>query len=154
MQTFLLFIAVLASVELVGGTILPRESPRAPIAEESVEAGPMRMKAEEYDDWNAKYHHPYYGGMVAVTFRDVNYQHVSYYSSIGDSCIWTGTYLASQAMKYKVTKDPKAKENILKSVRALHGYLHVTNTSGYIARYWGPRDPLVYGVVQEFGFVS
>ena len=35
---------------------------------ESSEEGPLRKKANEYDVWNAKFHHPYYGGMVKVQF--------------------------------------------------------------------------------------
>ncbi len=36
----------------------------------TAEEGPLRKKANEYDEWNAKYHHPYYGGMVDIKFAD------------------------------------------------------------------------------------
>ncbi len=106
--------------------------------------GPLRKKAADYDTWNAKHHHPFYGGLVAVRFTDLSYSTVSHYDCTGDSAIWTGTHLASQALRYKVTGEAAALENIRVSVRALHGYLDVTNTSGYIARYWGKQDPKVF----------
>jgi len=106
--------------------------------------GPLYNKAISYDIWNAKHHHPYYGGMVSTTFENTNYSKITEYWSLGDSAIWTGTYLASQAMRFYVTKDPQARINIIKNVFALHGYIHVTNASGYIARYHGPMNPLVY----------
>ena len=62
----------------------------------------------------------------------------------GDSTIWTGTYLGSQAFRYDVTADPQAKANVLRIVKPLSGHLRVTGATGYISRYWAPKDSLGY----------
>ena len=48
----------------------------------------------------------------------------------------TGVYLASQSLRYAVTNDPIAKQNIIRTVHALHHFLKVTGKKGFIARYW------------------
>lgn len=108
------------------------------------EVGPLRKKANEYDVWNAKYHHPFHGGLVSVTFKDKERTEIADYGGTGDSSIWTGTYLGSQALRYGATKDPEARKNIRRNVEALDGYLHVTNKTGYIARYWGMQNSSTY----------
>jgi len=115
-----------------------------PIFNEDLPDGPLRKKANEYDIWNAKFHHPYYGGLTNVIFADHFYAKVDEYGGTGDSCIWTGTYLGSQALRYAVTKDPIAKQNMIKSIMALDGYLHVTGRKGYIARYYAPQKSIIY----------
>ena len=66
------------------------------------------------------------------------------YGDYGDSSIWTGTYLASQAWRYYVTRNSDAKANAIKSANALHGCHRITGAKGYIARYYGPQDSLAY----------
>ncbi len=106
--------------------------------------GPLRLKADAYDKWNAEHHNPAPGGLVSLLFKDASYTEVKDYVGISDSCIWTGTYLGAQAFRYAVTNDPEAKTNMIRSVRALDGYLHITNTTGYIGRYWGLQSSVVY----------
>eukprot|EP01022_Parablepharisma_sp_SALTPOND_P016707 TRINITY_DN250_c0_g1_i4.p1 TRINITY_DN250_c0_g1~~TRINITY_DN250_c0_g1_i4.p1 ORF type:complete len:452 (-),score=31.72 TRINITY_DN250_c0_g1_i4:54-1409(-) len=107
------------------------------------QGGPLRKKAAEYDVWNAAYHHPYYGGQVSVQFADDAHTKVVGYGLINCNQ-WTGIYLGSQALRFAVTKEPEARENVIKMVHTLSGHLHVTNTRGYIARYWGPQKSIVY----------
>lgn len=111
--------------------------------DETLEPGPLRLKAEDYDAWHKLWHQPYYGSTVEVLFTDDTRTDVEKYHGSGDSCIWTGTYLASQAFRYYVTGDPEAKENAIKMVHALDGHLHITGRPGFIARYRGPQDPKV-----------
>jgi len=114
---------------------------------ETPEAGAMRIKVQEYDLWHEAHHQPYYGSTVGVNFTDDSYTTVIGYFDTGDSCIWTGTYLVSQAMRYYVTGDEQARQNVIKVVEALDGHLHVTGRTGFIARYRGPQDPLVMPTV-------
>ena len=107
-------------------------------------SGPLRIKADNHDTWNAKWHQPYHGGNVDIKFTDASHTIVESAEGLGDSCIWTGTYLGSQAMRYYVTGEPVAKDNVIKTFRALDGYLHVTGAPGYIARYWGRQDSIEY----------
>lgn len=111
--------------------------------DESVIGGQLRQKAIDYDAWHVKWHQPYYGGTVDVLFKDdarTEYEGFGF----GDSCIWTGSYLASQALRYYVTCDPDAKSNAIRTVDTLDGYLHVTGADGYIARYWAPQTAISY----------
>ena len=112
----------------------------------SLYSGPVRTKTDAYDDWNAKYHHPFYGLMLQEVVFNGEYSTESIigYGDYGDSSIWTGTYLASQSWRYFITKDPKAKENAIRSANALHGCHRITGKKGYIARYYGPVDSLAY----------
>ena len=111
---------------------------------ETVAAGALRIKAEEYDDWHLQYHQPYHGGTVGAAFTDDSRTTVSQYFDWNDSCEWTGLYLGSQSMRYHVTGDPQAKINAIRVVNMLSGNLHITETPGFIARYWAEQDPLIY----------
>ena len=107
-------------------------------------AGAMRVKAQEYDDWHLQHHQPYHGGTVGAVFTDDSHTAVSQYFDWNDSCEWTGLYLGSQAMRYHVTGDPQAKTNAIRVVNMLSGNLHITETPGFIARYWAEQDSLIY----------
>ena len=111
--------------------------------DETPEPGPLRIKAQGYDLWHEANHQPFYGSTVGALFVDDSRTEVQWYFGSGDSCIWTGTYLASQAMRYFVTGDEQAKLNAIRTVQALDGHLHVTGRDGFIARYRGPQDPKV-----------
>ena len=111
--------------------------------DESLEPGPLRLKAEAYDAWHERWHRPYYGSSLEVLFTDDTRTEVQVYGGSGDSCIWTGTHLVSQAFRYHITRDPQAKANAITVVHALDGHLHITGRPGFIARYRGPQDPKV-----------
>lgn len=51
-----------------------------------------------------------------------------------DAALWTGTYVASQAFRYRLTKDPQALKNIKKSVRALLTLVDITDDPKEFAR--------------------
>jgi hypothetical protein len=112
--------------------------------DESPAAGPMRQKAEDYDLWHLNNHQPYYGDTVGVLFTDDARTTPQAYYDWGDSCEWTGLYLGSQAARYYVTGDAQARANAIRVAQALDGNLHITDTPGFIARYRGQQDPLIY----------
>lgn len=121
----------------------PQLNVEEPNYNEDAEPGPLRLKAQNYDQWCAERHLPFYGSVVEILYKDDSRTEVEKYHGTWDSCFWTGIYLASQAFRYYVTQDLEAKENAKKAVLALDGHLHVTGLNGYIARYRGPQDPLV-----------
>jgi hypothetical protein len=104
------------------------------------EPGPLRKKAMEHDRWIERWHTPDYGSHLHVQFTDDTRTRVDTYHGHGDSCIWTGTYAASQALRYRTTGDPQARANVIRSIRALTRHLDVTGRDGFIARYVGPAD--------------
>jgi hypothetical protein len=122
--------------------------PRSPLEDagydETPAPGPLRLKAEAYDAWHEAWHQPDYGGTVTTRFTDPAHTAVSSLHDWGDSTMWTGTYLASQAFRYYVTRAPQARTNALRMVDALSGHLHVTETPGYIARYRGSQNGPIY----------
>jgi len=112
--------------------------------DESAPAGELRLKAEAYDAWHLAHHQPYYGSTVGTVFQDATRTEVGNYFDYGDSCEWTGLYLASQAFRYHVTGEEQARANVLRTAAALSGHLHVTGTPGFIARYRGRQAPEIY----------
>ena len=52
----------------------------------------------------------------------------------GDSALWTGCYVASQAMRYQITGDATARANLLKSVNALLTLQDITGDPTTFAR--------------------
>lgn len=102
--------------------------------------GPLRAKAMGHDLWLEKWHTPNYGSHLHVKFTTDERVEVDTYHGHGDSCIWTGTYVASQALRYRATGDPQARANVIRSIQALTRHLDVTGRDGFIARYVGPAD--------------
>ena len=53
------------------------------------------------------------------------------YARAGDSAIWTGHYLAAEALRYAVTRSPDALDNARRALQGIQSLLDVTGT--YIA---------------------
>ncbi|MBF0500155.1 MAG: hypothetical protein HQM09_08480 [Candidatus Riflebacteria bacterium] len=60
----------------------------------------------------------------------------------GDSSIWTGAYVTSQAFRYQATRDPVALKNIERSLYAFHVLQAVTGYPGFAGRSFG--DPRMF----------
>ena len=103
-------------------------------------AGPLTERARGYDSWHEAHHQPLYGATVEVRFTDESLTDVLQYEGRGDSTIWTGTYLGSQAYRYAVTGETQARANVIRIVDTLHNHLKVTGRPGFIARYRAPAD--------------
>ena len=73
---------------------------------------------------------------------------------MGDSGIWSGTYLASQSWRYYAEGEAEAKSNAIRLVKALSNTHRVTGTPGYIARYMGNMDfDIIYNEVKGGEYV-
>jgi hypothetical protein len=71
------------------------------------------------------------------------------YTRCGDSAIWTGHYLAAEAFRYKVTRDPDALANAWTALNGLRLLLNVTGTS-VLARCAIPiESPYASGILSE-----
>lgn len=101
-------------------------------------AGELADKAVGYDAWTPAWHRLGYGAIAETYFVDETLSEVDRFGGRGDSTIWTGTYLASQAFRFMTTGDPEAYDAILSTVDTLHHHLQVTGRCGFIARYRGP----------------
>ncbi|MDP8256636.1 MAG: hypothetical protein P9M14_12870 [Candidatus Alcyoniella australis] len=114
--------------------VMPREY------NETGVAGPIRLKAEAFDLWHLTWHQPDYGGSVHAYFTDDSYTEIENYHGLGDSCSWTGVYLGTQSMRWWVTGEQQARDNVIAKVATLDGFLHVNGKPGFISRYRGSQD--------------
>ncbi|MCM2349371.1 MAG: hypothetical protein NDI69_05065 [Bacteriovoracaceae bacterium] len=92
----------------------------------------LEEKMEHYEDQMIKYHINDLGQFSTAQF-DKN-GHFVRYVMVGDGALWTGMYLASQAMRYQVTKDNEALENVKKSLKGLMLLMDITGDRKNFAR--------------------
>jgi len=89
------------------------------------------------------------GGVGSARYADPGtWSDVTYLDGIGDSAIWTGTYLASEALRLKATGDPDARANIKRLVDTLHVWFNVEGDPGVLSRFAAPSGkqyPFVIG---------
>ncbi|QDK36173.1 hypothetical protein [Bdellovibrio sp. NC01] len=78
-------------------------------------------------------HHINDQGMSAVATVDERGRLVRYEND-GDSALWTGMYIGSQAMRYLATKDQAALANVRKSLKGLFILMDITGNKGEFAR--------------------
>ena len=98
----------------------------------------LQAKADGYQDHLELWHTPGLGALLSIQFTDAQRTEMFCGRYQGDSTIWTGMYLASQAIRYKVTQDPDARAEVLRTAAYLHNIMKITETPGYIARFAGP----------------
>jgi hypothetical protein len=92
-------------------------------------------RARAYNMWLRR------DGMAAGSVGDVvysdapTYHTISSINDLGDSSIWTGTYLAAEALRLEATGSADARTNVKNLVAASHLMMTVTGTPGLLARY-------------------
>ena len=104
----------------------------------------LDQKAQNYVDyvqqWASNGYGPYeswssIGGVCEQTYVDDTLVELDRLRGSGDSTIWTGMYLASQALRYMSTQDPEARDEVLRIAAYLHLAKDITQTPGYVARF-------------------
>jgi hypothetical protein len=76
------------------------------------------------------------GGVGGPTYADPPlYSQLSNMDDIGDSALWTGTYLAAEALRLKATGAPDARSAVRRLASTLHDWLSVSGDPGMLARY-------------------
>jgi hypothetical protein len=76
-------------------------------------------------------------------------EEIRYYTRCGDSAIWTGHYLAAEAYRYAVTRDPAALANAWRALSGLRTLIYVTG-SDLLARCAFPvESEFASGIVSE-----
>jgi len=90
-----------------------------------------------------------YGGVGNAAYSDPPaYTTVVSLGGLGDSAIWTGSYLAAEALRLQATGAPVARRNVKELVETLHLWLNVTGEPGLLARFVAPAGathPVVLG---------
>lgn len=100
-------------------------------------------KAKGFDR-NAIENHVNEAGMLALAKVDESGKFLSF-TPDGDASLWTGMYVASQAMRYLSTHDNEALQNVRKSVKGLMMLMDITGNPQEFARTiaaYDPRQPL------------
>jgi hypothetical protein len=81
----------------------------------------------------------HYGGVNDAIYSDPGtWANVTFHGGMGDSAIWTGTYLAAEALRYMDTGSIEAFENIKDLVETLHRSFNVVGHPGVLARWTAP----------------
>jgi hypothetical protein len=83
-------------------------------------------------------HHLANGYVVDSYFADTGFSEVIAYTRIKDSALWTGTFLAAEALRAMTTGSPDAQRSLERRVEAVHRLFEVTGAPGYLARFTAP----------------
>jgi len=105
----------------------------------------MHDRARRHNAWLRKHHLPA-GGLNDATFTGTGYTQVAGWGGTGDSALWTGAYLAAEALRHKATGSPDAQQNLHRVVEYVHRLFTVAGHKGYMVRYAAPLpsgDPRV-----------
>ncbi len=100
--------------------------------------GSMHDRARAYTMWLHR-DGMMYGGVGNARYSDPpTYSNVVGLGGLGDSAIWTGTYLAAEAQRLRATGAADARANVISLVETLHLWFNVSGHPGLLARYVAP----------------
>ncbi|HEY3357423.1 MAG TPA: hypothetical protein VGQ83_29500 [Polyangia bacterium] len=101
-------------------------------------AGSLHDRARAYTEWLRR-DGMAAGGVGSARYADPpTYSEISYMDGIGDSAIWTGTYLAAEALRLKATGAADARAEVIRLVNTLHLWFNVSGDPGVLARFATP----------------
>lgn len=106
--------------------------------------GSLHDLARKHHAWSVNNHFPAYT-LIDIYHTTDEYLEKRKYG-VGDSAIWTGTYLAAEALRALVTRSPDAEKNLQRITEAIHQLFDVNGHRGYLSRFTAPfnhSDPLV-----------
>ena len=101
--------------------------------------GHMHNRARHFTSWLRTRMMPE-GGIFRGLFTDATFSEAAAYGGSRDSAIWTGTYLAAEAMRYMVTESPDAAAQMDATIRVLDRWWRISGDKGYLARYAAPAN--------------
>jgi hypothetical protein len=100
----------------------------------------MHDRARAYNQWLRRDNLPY-GGVGNAIYADApTYSDIAGYAGHGDSAVWTGTYLAAEALRLKTTGSADARANVSYLVSTLHLWFNINGAPGILVRYAAPSD--------------
>lgn len=93
--------------------------------------------------------HMPYSMVMDPVFASADGTEIVGYTRCGDSAIWTGHYLAAEAYRWHVTREPEARENVMEALNGIRKLVDVTGTD-LLARCAFPMDsPWADGLASE-----
>ena len=102
-------------------------------------AGQLHNRARDYTRWLRERLLPV-GGVMRGYFTDATFTDVFLYAGTRDSPIWTGIYLASEAMRWAETGSVDARAQVESTIHVLDRWWRISGDRGYLARYAAPAD--------------
>lgn len=78
---------------------------------------------------NIQSRHMPHGTILDPIFEAPDSDVIAHYTRCGDSALWTGFYLAAEAYRYNVTRDPDALANAWRALSGLRLMTYVTGTN-------------------------
>ncbi|BCU05930.1 hypothetical protein [Allochromatium tepidum] len=102
-------------------------------------AGRLHNRARHHTAWLNHWMRPV-GGVMAAEFTDETLSTIRSYGGRRDSPIWTGSYLAAEALRFMSTGAPDAERALRETVATLHRWWDISGDRGYLARYAAPAD--------------
>jgi hypothetical protein len=101
-------------------------------------AASLHDRARAYTQWLRR-DGSMYGGVGNASYSDPpTYSNVLGLGGLGDSAIWTGTYLAAEALRLRATGAADARDNVIDLVETLHLWFNVSGHPGLLARFVAP----------------
>ncbi|MBW2529778.1 MAG: hypothetical protein JRI23_36715 [Deltaproteobacteria bacterium] len=102
--------------------------------------GSLHDRAREYTMWLRR-DGMAFGGVGNARYSDPpTYSNIVSLGGVGDSAIWTGTYLASEALRLQATGAADARANVIDAVETLHLWFNVAGDPGLLSRFAKPSD--------------
>jgi hypothetical protein len=102
-------------------------------------ADQLHNRARHHTAWLNRWMRPA-GGVMAAEFSDETLSAIRSYGGRRDSPIWTGSYLAAEALRFMTTGAPDAERALRETVATLHRWWSISGDRGYLARYAAPAD--------------
>jgi hypothetical protein len=99
----------------------------------------LHRRATDHETWMREHLMPA-GGVMSAQFTDDTYTQVKSYGGERDPAIWTGAYLAAQALRLQMTGAADAADQVAETVRVLHRWWRISGDAGYLARFAAPAD--------------
>lgn len=97
-------------------------------------AGKLSDRARAYESY-LRNKEMSYGIVGSAHYTDGTFANVDVMNGLWDGAIWTGTYLASQALRLMATGSADARAEIVKLVRTMDLMFHVSGEPATLARY-------------------
>lgn len=101
--------------------------------------GQLHNRARTYLPWLRQKLMPA-GGVMSAVFTDDSYRKVASYGGERDVAIWTGSYLAAEALRLMATGAPDAFDQVRETAETLHHWWNIPGDPGYLARYAAPSS--------------
>lgn len=103
------------------------------------DASLLHHRARLYDARLRNNHLPS-GEVANAHYETAALEKIVGYSSVGDSALWTGAYLATESLRYLATDSKDAEENAERLVETIHRLFVINGHQGYLTRFAAPMD--------------